>query len=104
MVNGVTLPTVPDGCDHPAHLFYLLLPSSERREAFLRHLRDRGVQAVFHYVPLHLSEMGRRFGAAHGDCPVAEDVSMRLARLPLSTDATAAEQEQVVTAIRQFQC
>jgi dTDP-4-amino-4,6-dideoxygalactose transaminase len=103
-LNGVTLPTVPGDCDHPAHLFYLLLPSSGHREAFLRHLNDRGVEAAFHYVPLHLSEMGQRFGAARGDCPVAEDASARLARLPLSTDATAAEQDQVVTAIRQFQC
>lgn len=102
--NGVTLPTVPAGREHPAHLFYLLLPSSERREAFLRHLHDRGVEATFHYVPLHLSEMGQRLGAARGDCPVAEDVSVRLARLPMSTDATAAEQDQVVAAIREFQC
>lgn len=103
-VNGVTLPTVPAGCEHPAHLFYLLMPSSARREAFLQHLQAQGVQAVFHYLPLHLSEMGLRFGAAPGDCPIAENVSSRLARLPLSTDATTSEQDQVVTAIRQFKC
>jgi dTDP-4-amino-4,6-dideoxygalactose transaminase len=102
--NDVSLPVVPAGCDHPAHLFYVILPSKERRDAFLQHLHVRGVEAAFHYLPLHLSEMGRRFGAGPGDCPVAENVSARLARLPLSTDATPAEQDHVVTAIRQFQC
>lgn len=102
--NGVALPAIPAGCDHPAHLFYLLLPSNERREAFLRHLHDHGVEAAFHYIPLHLSDMGRRFGAAPGDCPVAESASARLARLPLSTDATAAEQDQIIAAIHRFRC
>jgi dTDP-4-amino-4,6-dideoxygalactose transaminase len=55
-------------------------------------------------MPLHLSEMGRRFGAAPGDCPVAESLSARLARLPLSTGATTAEQDQVIAAIHRFQC
>ena len=102
--NGVALPTIPAGCEHPAHLFYLLLPSSERRDAFLDHLSDHGVEAAFHYVPLHLSEMGQSFGAASGDCPVAEHVSERLARLPLWTGATDAEQDQVIAAIHSFRC
>jgi dTDP-4-amino-4,6-dideoxygalactose transaminase len=102
--NGVALPTIPAGCEHPAHLYYLLLPSSERRDACLDHLSDHGVEAAFHYVPLHLSEMGQSFGAAPGDCPVAEDVSERLARLPLWTGATDAEQDQVIAAIHSFRC
>lgn len=102
--NGVALPTVPAGCEHPSHLFYMLLPSTARRDEFLRHLQARGVDAAFHYLPLHLSDMARRFGAAPRHCPVAENVSARLVRLPLSTDMTVAEQDQVVSATRQFGC
>ena len=53
------MPTVPAHCDNPYHLFYLVMPTFEQRQALIRHLDARGVHAVFHYVPLHLSEMGR---------------------------------------------
>jgi dTDP-4-amino-4,6-dideoxygalactose transaminase len=60
--HGVRLPVVPPHCVHPAHIFYLLLPDVEARQRFIDHLKARSILAVFHYVPLHLSEQGRRLG------------------------------------------
>jgi dTDP-4-amino-4,6-dideoxygalactose transaminase len=102
--NGVQLPTVPDYCEQPYHLFYLLLPSLEERQAFLAHLRTNDVASVFHYLPLHLSKMGRRFGGKVGDCPVTEEVSDRLARLPFHNNVTEEDQERVVSLVKQFRC
>jgi dTDP-4-amino-4,6-dideoxygalactose transaminase len=83
-------------------MFYLVLPSLEDREALIAHLRARGVSAVFHYLPLHLSQMGRRFGGRAGQCPVTESVSDRLLRLPFFADLTDAQLERVVAAVREF--
>jgi dTDP-4-amino-4,6-dideoxygalactose transaminase len=102
--NGVRLPTVPDHCEQPYHLFYLLLPSLQERQAFIAHLKAHNVASVFHYLPLHVSAMGQRFGGKAGDCPVTEDVSDRLVRLPFHNTLTEDDQERVVNAITQFRC
>jgi dTDP-4-amino-4,6-dideoxygalactose transaminase len=83
-------------------MFYLLMPSLEQRQGLIAHLRARGILSVFHYVPLHLSAMGQRFGGKQGDCPVTEDVSDRLVRLPFYNDLTEAEQARVIAAILEF--
>ncbi|MCC7178070.1 MAG: dTDP-4-amino-4,6-dideoxygalactose transaminase [Acidobacteria bacterium] len=93
---GVRLPTVPDHCGHPAHIFYLLMPSLEARTALLAHLRERLILAVFHYLPLHLSDMGRRLGGHDGQCPVTESVSDRLVRLPLFFQLSDDDQGRVI--------
>jgi dTDP-4-amino-4,6-dideoxygalactose transaminase len=100
--HGVRLPVVPPHCEQPYHLFYLLLPSLEARTRLIAHLKARGILAVFHYLPLHLSPMGQRFGGKPGDCPVTEDVSDRLLRLPFYNDLTDEELAEVVEAIRAF--
>jgi dTDP-4-amino-4,6-dideoxygalactose transaminase len=100
--NGVRLPVVPDHCEQIYHMFYLLLPSLAQRQALIAHLKAQGIMAVFHYLPLHLSDMGRRFGGKVGDCPVTEYVSDRLLRLPFYNSLSEAEQERVITAIREF--
>jgi dTDP-4-amino-4,6-dideoxygalactose transaminase len=97
--HDVSLPTVPAECSHPAHLFYLLLPSLERRGAFITHLRAQQILAVFHYQPLHLSEMGRRFGGRSGQHPVTEAMADRLVRLPLYFQLSSADQARVVDTI-----
>lgn len=99
---SVRLPVVPDGCEHPAHIFYLLLPSLAARTVFIAHLRARNVLALFHYQPLHLSDMGRRFGGHEGQCPVTEDVADRLVRLPLFYQMTNEDQSTVIDAVRSF--
>jgi len=100
--RGVALPTVPAHCEQPAHLFYLLLPTEADRDALIAHFRRLDILAVFHYQPLHLSEMGRKFGGSEGQCPVTESVSGRLLRLPLYTGMTEAEQAAVVTGLMGF--
>jgi dTDP-4-amino-4,6-dideoxygalactose transaminase len=99
---GVRLPVVPAHCAHPAHIFYLLMPTLERRTALIQHLRERQILAPFHYLPLHLSEVGRRYGGAEGQCPVTEDVADRLVRLPLFYQLSGAEQARVIEAILEF--
>lgn len=100
--HGVRLPIVPSHCGQPYHMFYLLLPLLEQRQALIAHLKAQGILSVFHYMPLHLSEMGQRFGGRQGDCPVTEEVSNRLLRLPFYNELTEADQASVVAAIREF--
>lgn len=99
---GVRLPTIPAHCEQPYHMFYLLLPSLEHRQVLIAHLKKQDILAVFHYLPLHLSEMGQRFGGKSGDCPVTEDISDRLLRLPFYNSFTVEEQARVVEAICKF--
>lgn len=94
--HGIVQPTLPAGCDPAWHLYYLLLPSLEARTAFIAHLRAAGMLAVFHYLPLHLSPMGVAMGGKAGDCPVTEDISDRLVRLPFFTGMMEAEQDAVI--------
>jgi dTDP-4-amino-4,6-dideoxygalactose transaminase len=100
--GNVTLPTVPGACQQPYHMFYLLLPSLAIRQALIAHLRERGILAIFHYLPLHLSEMGRKYGGQKGDCPVTEEVSDRILRLPFYNNFTEDDQVKVIEAILQF--
>jgi dTDP-4-amino-4,6-dideoxygalactose transaminase len=102
--NGVGLPTVPAQCENAYHLFYILLPRAGDRPKLIEHLKAHQILSVFHYQPLHLSEMGRRFGGAKGDCPVCEDASDRLLRLPFYNGLERAAQSRVVDLIRAFRC
>jgi dTDP-4-amino-4,6-dideoxygalactose transaminase len=97
------LPTVPSHCEQSYHMFYLLMPSLRAREHLISHLRSRGILSVFHYLPLHLSEMGRHFGGKQGDCPITEEVSERLVRLPFYNDLNETDQASVVAAINEFE-
>ena len=98
--RGIRLPTVPASCDHPAHIFYIILPSLADRQALIGHLKGHGISSVFHYLPLHLSHMGRRFGGKAGDCPVTEDLSDRLLRLPFYNQLTDEDLTRIVGALQ----
>jgi dTDP-4-amino-4,6-dideoxygalactose transaminase len=76
-------PTIPEHCIHNAHMYYMLLPSLEIRTQFIQDLRERGVQAVFHYIPLHSSPAGLAHGRTGSDMSVTDDISQRLVRMPL---------------------
>jgi dTDP-4-amino-4,6-dideoxygalactose transaminase len=102
--NGVRLPIVPAECEQSYHMFYVIMPSFESRQALISHLAGSGILAVFHYLPLHLSPMGLRFGGRRGDCPVTEDLADRLLRLPFFTGMRSSEQSQVIEAVRGFHC
>ncbi|MFZ5902642.1 MAG: dTDP-4-amino-4,6-dideoxygalactose transaminase [Chloroflexota bacterium] len=101
--RGVRMPIVPQHVEQSYHMFYLLLPNLDLRQRFISYLRERGIYTVFHYLPLHLSDMGRKFGGRPGDCPVTERVSDQLVRLPFHNQLTASDLEQVVDAIHEFE-
>jgi dTDP-4-amino-4,6-dideoxygalactose transaminase len=96
---GYRVPRVPADRDQAFHMFYLLMPSRNLRDRTLRGLRDKGVHATFHYVPLHDSPGGRQFAAREMDCPVTDDVSGRLLRLPFHNNLAAWESDRVVEAL-----
>jgi dTDP-4-amino-4,6-dideoxygalactose transaminase len=100
--NEVDLPHIPGHCDQAYHMFYLLFPGLEQRQAFIAHMKERGILCVFHYLPLHISDMGRKYGGKPGDCPVTEEISERLVRLPFYNLMTPGEQAQVIEAIQEF--
>ena len=76
-------PVIPDDCRHNAHMYYILLASLKKRTALIKHLQEEGVNTVFHYVPLHSSPAGRRYGRVSGAMVHTESISDRLLRLPL---------------------
>ncbi len=96
------LPLIPAHCEQSYHMFYLIMPTLEHRQRLIRHLKERGILSVFHYQPLHLSEMGRRYGGQDGECPVTEDLSGRLIRLPFYNSLAESEQECIVSAILEY--
>ncbi len=102
--RGVRLPVVPEHCEQAYHMFYLILPSLACRQALIAHLKAQGILSVFHYVPLHASDMGRKCAAREANCPVTEDLSLRLLRLPFYNDLTEAEQSRVIAAVASFVC
>ncbi len=96
------LPCIPQKCHSNYHTFYILLPDSETRDELMRHLDKLGIKAVFHYVPLHLSVMGRRLGVSVGSLCVTEKTSERLLRLPMYYGLTSDDQERVVNVVTEF--
>ena len=100
--NGVQVPFVPEHCEQSWHMFYMLMPSLGQRQAIIAHLKQRDIVSVFHYVPLHLSEMGRKFDGKESDCPVTESVSDRVIRLPFYNELSETDQVRVVSAVLDF--
>jgi dTDP-4-amino-4,6-dideoxygalactose transaminase len=96
--NDVKLPVIPAECEQAYHMFYLLLPSIEHRDSMISQLKAQSILSVFHYTPLHLSVAGLKFAAAPSNCPVTEEVSERLLRLPFYNDLGESEQDQVTAA------
>lgn len=99
---GIRRPVIPEYCEQAYHMYYLLMPDLESRTRLIQHLKSSGVKAVFHYLPLHLSEYAKRYGGKAGDCPVTEDVSDRIVRLPFYTSLTRGEQDAVIRLLEQF--
>ena len=98
----ITLPTIPANCQHNAHMFYIKCKDLAERSALLAHLKQAGILAVFHYVPLHSAPAGQQFGRFHGEDRYTTQESEKLVRLPLwygmGTEAIA----QVIAAVQQF--
>ncbi len=98
----VRLPCVPSECEHTYHMFYMVTPTAEFRSRLIDHLKADGISSVFHYLPLHLSPMGRSLGGREGDCPVTESVSERLLRLPFYSDLAEPDLARIVRRIHAF--
>ena len=100
--RDIRCPIVPDGCAQAYHMYYLILPSLQIRQALISFLKARGILAVFHYLPLHLSPMGQKLGGRPGECPVSESTSDRLLRLPFFNSLDPESQGRVIDAIHDF--
>ncbi|MEM9281871.1 MAG: dTDP-4-amino-4,6-dideoxygalactose transaminase [Verrucomicrobiota bacterium] len=99
---GAELPHVPKDCEQGFHLFYMIMPTLELRQRLIEFLKQKGVAAVFHYVPLHLSEFASRWGSEKADCPVSSNVSDRLIRLPFYYNLSESELNRVISAVQEF--
>ncbi len=99
---GVARPTLPDHCEQSYHMYYLIMPDLASRQALIGALKESGISAVFHYLPLHSSQMGMRLGGKRGDCPITEDLSDRLVRLPFYTSLSQSDHERVIEAVTAF--
>ena len=98
----LSLPVIPPGCAPNYHMFYILLHDAATRDGLMVHLRQQGIQAVFHYVPLHTSPMGERLGYKRHDLSLTEDLSDRLLRLPFYSDIEESDLMAVVGEVRAF--
>ncbi len=96
------LPIIPKGCETNYHMFYILLPSERERDYLLGQLKKKGIHSVFHYISLHTSPMGKKFGYKEGDLPNTEDLSKRLLRLPFYYDLSQNEQKYIINNIYQL--
>lgn len=97
--KDIRVPNIPSYCEPGWHGYQLIMPNSAERDGLIAHLKNYGILAVFHYMPLHLSEMGRRYGGSPGDHPVTEQVAARLVRLPFFNSLSNHEQEQIIDAV-----
>jgi dTDP-4-amino-4,6-dideoxygalactose transaminase len=100
--HNVVTPTVPTDCKHTAHMFHLRFEQAHQRDAFIDHLAQHQILAVFHYQSLHLSKVGLQLGGRSGQCPITEHASECLVRLPLYNTLTESEQTQVIDAVTSF--
>ncbi len=96
------MPVIPDECETNYHMFYILHKDQETRDALMQYLREHDINAVFHYIPLHTSPMGRSFGYSEGQLPVTEDLSGRLLRLPFFNEISFSQQERITDWINSF--
>ena len=96
------LPIIPPECHAGSHLFYMILKDEITRNSLLKHLRSNGIWAVFHYLPLHLSRIGRSMGYSDGQLPVTEIASSRLLRLPLYYELQKEDQDRIIECISNF--
>ena len=83
-------------------MYYFLAENNEIRNDMLKYLKDKGIWAVFHYIPLHTSPMGESFGYKKGDLPITENIASRVIRLPMYADLTDAETEYIIEAVTKY--
>ena len=97
-----SLPVVPEGCTHNAHMFYIKAKDLEERTAFISYLKENDIMSVFHYIPLHTAPAGLKFGRFHGEDVYTTSQSERLARLPLYYGLTVSQVDKICSVIGKF--
>ena len=100
--NNVQLPSIPEDCNQAYHMFYLIMPDLQVRTRFLEYLNQRGINAVFHYLPLHASEMGQKLGRTSSNCATSLDISDRIVRLPFYNGLSREDLQSVVDTVTEF--
>ena len=100
--NNTRMPFVPSHCEQSYHMFYLILPDLKSRNKIIDFLKKKSILSVFHYIPLHTSPMGKKFGYCHGDLPVTEFISERLLRLPFYNNMNHEDQKLIVESIMEI--
>lgn len=98
-LGKIRLPVIPKDCGSNYHIFYILLNSEKERDKLMTELRERNIYSVFHYMPLHLSDMGKKYGYRQGDLKITEDTSSRILRLPLYVDLSLEEVRFIISNI-----
>ena len=98
--NNVRLPFIPQYCEQTYHMFYLLFDSEKLRNRFLTYMQGNGITAIFHYIPLHSSDMGKKFGDFN--CPISNSVSERIVRLPFYIGLDEKNQEKIINKVQSF--
>ena len=98
----ITLPTIPEGCVHNAHMFYIKFSDLETRQAYIKYMKDNDILCVFHYVPLHSAPAGEKFGRFHGEDAHTTADSDRLVRLPMYYNIDPADLQKVIEKTKEF--
>lgn len=98
----IELPTIPEGCVHNAHMFYIKFKNLETRQAYINHMKDNDILCVFHYVPLHSAPAGLKFGRFHGEDEHTTPDSDRLVRLPMYYNIDPADLQKVIEKTKDF--
>lgn len=93
-------PFIPKYATNNAHMYYIILPNEAKRNEVIKYLKENEIIAPFHYIPLHISPMGKKYGYEFGDLPITEEYSNRLLRLPLYADLSEKEQEKVIKCLK----
>ena len=100
--NIISLPTIPEGCVHNAHMFYIKCKDLDTRQAYIKYMRDNDIQCVFHYVPLHSAPAGKRFGRFVGKDEHTTSDSDRLVRLPMYYNIAKEDLKKVIDKTIEF--
>lgn len=100
--HGVHRMTIPHGVQHPAHMFYFMMPTASDQSGLIEHLRERDIVATFHYQALDTAEAGRMLGRAPQPCPVTYTAASRLVRLPLHAGLNDSDVERVIEGVRTY--
>jgi len=100
--NKIRLPVIPSDCTPNYHMFFIILPIEAQRDKLMNYLKQKGIMAIFHYIPLHLSPMGEKNGYKKGDLPITEALSSRLLRLPFYYNLSRQNQNYIIKEIKDF--